>query len=319
MVGLRLTLALLLCSSLFLAGCTSKAATEETTLEGVDVAATATTGVVRGIVVDTAVRPLAGVHLALRVSAERTLHTNSTATGGFGFQGLEAGTYFIKASKQGYREVQVSAEVRAGDSNPPLVRVGMEINPSDRPFVESYVFKGFMDCSVTAVAIGAALCAIPNIFVDNATNDNTQVHYQPQRVPTWAQSEMVWDSTQSLGESLSLMYSWDCGETLLCDHQVRGGSPLLLTANRTVIDTIGIGNSTDVYIRVFNTYNDATAPPPGTCTPDVPGVSGPRCPRGVGATVEQDFTIYTHLFYGFAPPEGYRFSADGDPQVPAGP
>src|SRR4029077_17145888 len=115
--------------------------------------------------------------------------------------------------------------------------------PSSRPFVESYVFKGFIDCSVTAVAIGAAACAIPNIFVPNATNDNTQVHYQPQRPPTWAQSEMVWQSTQSLGDSLSLAYSWDCGGTLLCDHQVRGTSPLLLTANATAIHEIGMGNT----------------------------------------------------------------------------
>ncbi|MEA3203683.1 MAG: hypothetical protein QOI63_1362, partial [Thermoplasmata archaeon] len=260
--------------------------------------------------------------LALRVTPTKVMHTNTTATGGFGFQGLEAGTYFIKASKAGYKDIQVSAEVLAGDSNPPITRISMEVNPSTRPFVESYVFKGFIDCSVTTVVVGAAACAIPNIFVPNATNDNTQVHYQPQRVPSWAQSEMIWKSTQQLGESLSLAYSWDCGDQnggFLCDHQVRGTSPLLLAANATAIAKIGMGNSTDAYLRVFNTYNDATAPPPGTCTPALPDPVGTRCPRGVGATLEQEFTIYTHLFYGFAPPEGYRFSADGDPVPPAGP
>jgi hypothetical protein len=130
---------------------------------------------------------------------------------------------------------------------------------------------------------------------------------------------MVWKSTQQLGESLSLMYSWDCDQTLLCDHQVRGTSPLLLAANATAIAKIGMGNSTDTYIRVFNTYNDATAPPPGTCAPDLPQPAGRRCPRGLGATVEQDFTIYTHLFYGFEPPIGYRFSVDGEPTAPTGP
>jgi hypothetical protein len=319
MRALRPTLALLLCATA-LAGCASKATTDSTqqALQGVNVQATATTGVVRGLVVDTAVRPLAGVDLALRVTPAKVMHTNTTATGAFGFEGLESGTYFIKASKAGYKDIQVSAEVKAGESTPPITRISMEINPSSRPFVESYVFKGFIDCSVTAVAVGFAACSAPNIFVPNATNDNTQVHYQPQRVPTWAQSEMVWQSTQQLGESLSLSYSWSCGQTLLCDHGVRGTSPLLLTANATAIKQIGMGNTTDTYIRVFNTWNDATAPPPGTCTPPTPA-SGPACPRGVGATIEQEFTVYTHLFYGFTPPDGYRFSKDGDPTPPAGP
>ncbi|HUR64275.1 MAG TPA: carboxypeptidase-like regulatory domain-containing protein [Candidatus Thermoplasmatota archaeon] len=317
MNGLRVPLALALCVAA-LAGCASKASSDPTekALEGVTVAATATTGVVRGLVVDSAVRPLAGVELALRAGSSKVLHTNSTATGAFGFQGLEAGTYFIKATKAGYTDVQTSVEVVAGESNPPITRVSMAINPSARPFVETFVFKGFIDCSVTTVVVGAALCAIPNVVQPNTTNDNTQVHYQPQRVPDWAQSEMVWKSTQNLGESLSLMYSWDCGETLFCDHQVRGTSPLLLTANQTAIAQIGMGNSTDTYIRVFNTYNDATAPPPGTCAPEAPQPVGKRCPRGVGLTLEQEFTIYTHLFYGFQPPEGYRFSADGSPPAP---
>src|ERR1041385_3354718 len=108
MNGLRLTLAILL-SATALAGCATKAGsdpTDEKALEGLKVEATATTGVVRGIVVDTAVRPLAGVDLALRASPTKVLHTNSSATGAFGFQGLESGTYFIKASKPGYAEVQ---------------------------------------------------------------------------------------------------------------------------------------------------------------------------------------------------------------------
>jgi hypothetical protein len=314
MSPLRLLLAASLVS-LALAGCASKATSdsETTTVEGVDVNATSTTGVIRGIVVDTAVRPLQGVHLSLKVG-EKTMTTDSLTNGGFGFQGLAPGTYFIIASKPGYNEVRVSADVKANDNSPALTKVALEANPSTRPFVESYVFKGFMDCSTTAGAPGAgslgiALCSIPNGLtcgldpvpcVENVTSDNTQVHYQPQRVPTWVQSEMVWDSTQSLGSDLSLMYSWDCGDDnggFLCDHEVSGTSPLLLTADGAAIEKVGIGNSTDIYVRVFNT---AAASAGGA----------------LGATLEQEFTVYTHVFYGFAPSEGYRFSKDGEPLAP---
>ena len=240
--------------------------------------------------------------------------TDSLANGGFGFQGLAPGTYFISASKPGFNDVRVGADVKANDNSPAITKVAMEANPSTRPFVESYIFKGFMDCSTTAGAPGvghlsAALCAFPNgasCGLDpvpcspNVTADNTQVHYQPQRVPTWVQSEMVWQSTQALGSDLGLMYSWSCDSNggFLCDHGVDGPSPLLLTANGKDIQKIGIGNSTDIYIRVFNTAASSSM-------------------STVGATVEQDFIVYTHVFYGFAPPEGYRFSRDGDPAIPS--
>ena len=54
-------------------------------------------------------------------------------------------------SSPAYNDVRVSAEVKANDNSPALTKVAMEPNPSSRPFVESYVFKGFMDCSATAV------------------------------------------------------------------------------------------------------------------------------------------------------------------------
>ncbi|MEA3203684.1 MAG: Carboxypeptidase regulatory-like domain [Thermoplasmata archaeon] len=315
MSTLRLALLAFTLCGVTLAGCASKATpdSQTTTVPGVDVNATPTTGVIRGIVVDTAVRPLAGVHLSLK-AGDKTMATDSLANGGFGFQNLAPGTYFITAQKAGFNEVRVSADVKANDNAPAITKVAMEANPSTKPFVESYVFKGFMDCSTTAGApgvgsLGVALCSIPNgasCGLDpvpcspNVTTDNTQVHYQVQRVPTWVQSELVWQSTQALGSDLSVMYSWTCDTNggFLCDHSVDGPSPLLLTAGAKDIQKIGIGNSTDIYVRVFNTATSASM---GT----------------VGATVEQDFLVYTHVFYGFVPPEGYRFSKDGEPTMPS--
>jgi hypothetical protein len=331
MSALRLTLAVLLLTGMALAGCSTKPSsgpggTDSSSLQGVHVSATSTTGIIRGVVVDTAVRPVAGVQLSVK-AGDKTLTTNSTAAGGFGFQGLDPGTYFVKAHKAGYNDAQASAEVKANDDNPSLVRIGLEPNPSTRAYVDALVFKGFIECSTTTVAVSFAACSAPNGATcgldpvpcsGNVTNDNFLVHYQPQRVPTWVQSEMIWTSTQSLGDELNMQYSWDCGNDnagFLCDHGARGTSPLMINANETWIKKIGIGNSTDVYIRVFNTWNDATMPP-GTCAPELPA-AGTRCLRGIGATTEQDFTIYTHIFYGFAPPDGWRFSKDGDPKVPA--
>jgi hypothetical protein len=61
---------------------------------------------------------------------------------------------------------------------------------------------------------------------------------------------------------------------------------------------------------VFSGYVNETAPP--QCLPSPLG-----CPWGVGATYEQRFELFTHVFYGFEPPVGWRFSADGVPVPPA--
>jgi len=37
---------------------------------------------------------------------------------------------------------------------------------------------------------------------------------------------------------------------------------------------------------------------------------------GCGLTVQQRADAYMHHFYNFVPPEGWRFTVDGDPEVP---
>src|ERR1041385_1220277 len=106
----RLVGALLLASVAF-AGCAGGArAPSGDPLQDLHVAATATTGVIRGIVVDLAIHPVAGVALSLNVG-DRTLRTNSSATGAFGFQGLPAGTYFIEAHRRGYATSRTGVDV----------------------------------------------------------------------------------------------------------------------------------------------------------------------------------------------------------------
>lgn len=307
---------------LLLAGCTGggkKDPADDADFSKLGLAPTDTTGIIRGVVVDDAVRPLAGVAVTARGEGPEA-STTTTAEGTFGFDGLAPGTYFLKASKPGFRDTQQSADVVAGLAEPPIVKVLLAADPANRPYFEAYTFEGFMECGVTGVVVGVALCLAPNLVTgQNVTNEHTQVTYQLSRRPTWVQTEMVWESTQQTGNELALMYSWtgDCG--LLCDHQVNGTSPLLLQANQTVIDAIGLGNGTDLYIRVFNDDLEETDSHVRQCTPIPDPVLGATwCTgAGVGATVEQKFDHYTHIFYGYQPPPDWRFTAD--PQVPQPP
>src|SRR5687767_10257567 len=58
--------------------------------------ATATTGVIRGIVVDEAIRPVAGAEVGTTLpDGAGARNTTSADDGAFGFDGLPPGTYFL--------------------------------------------------------------------------------------------------------------------------------------------------------------------------------------------------------------------------------
>ena len=287
----------LLLAGLLLAGCSGNDAKDtssatEPTFDELGLTATSSTGVIRGVVVDDAIRPVADAKVTL-AGGETPGEARTTDQGTFGFDGLAPGSYFLKVTKAGFVDAQQGADVVAGVAEPDIVKVLLQADASSVPYVEAYTFHGFTECST--VVFG--LCGFINDELGNVTQDNTQVRYPLSKVPSWVQSEMVWSSTQSLGGEFSLMYSWidgSCDAAIgYCDHSVDGASPLLLAANPDDIERIGLGaDQPELYIRTF------TAPVEGTVV--------------AGATIEQQFDIYTHIFYGYQPAEGWRFSS-GEP------
>jgi hypothetical protein len=291
---------------------------EEAALDDLELEATETTGVIRGLVVDEAIRPVANVTVTLLADPPRA--TKSNGNGAFGFDELEPGSYFLRAEKPGFGSVQQSADVVAGLADPPIVKVLLSADLSTTPFFDAYAFDGFIQCSFTLVAVSFAACSAPPIFtglacdltglcLGNVTTDNFAVRYSLAKPPTWLQSEMLWESTQALGGEMALMYSWDCGDEnggFLCDHGAEGVSPILLTANQTEIAEINegnLGNGTDeqLFVRVFNRGLRETDLGPG---------------GGLGATIEQRFSIYSHFFYGYEPTPDWRFSVSSEVPKP---
>lgn len=300
---------------ILLSGCSDAGgAVEDADFSELELTATETSGIIRGVVVDEAVRPVAGATVDARGPDGATATTTTNAEGLFGFE-VVPGTWFLTVGRQGYQPAQSSVDVVAGVAEPPITKILLNIDASQLPYVESYVFDGYLECGVTTPPVGVALC----LAAGETLNDETQVRYAFSGNATWAQTEMVWESTQQLGNELALMYSWsaDCG--LLCDHEVDGTSPLLLQANQTVMATIQ-DNSDELYIRVFNSDLDETdAGLDSVCTPvEDPVLGNTWClANGVGFTLEQSFSHYTHVFYGYAPPAEWRFTS-GEP-VPAPP
>jgi hypothetical protein len=317
MRGFPAVAALVLASAL-LAGCSGgekKAdGPDDADFQDLDLQASETTGVLRGVVVDAAIRPIANAEVAL--SGPATAQTVTNGEGLFGFSALAPGTYFVRVAKPGYNETQASAEVVAGVADPPIVKVLLAADPGRLPYVSTYIFEGFIECSESLVAAGHATCSQAGL-----PNDKFIVDYPLDRPPQWVQSEAVWESTQAASPGLDVVYSYQ-GDTVLLTNYVeaRGASPLVLQANATVAASAGtgLGNGTDLLIRVFNEPIEGTRPSDpvgGDGCVDRPALGG--CATGVGVTIEQSFNIVTNVFYGFAPDPAWRYTVDGPHPAPA--
>ena len=290
--------------------------------------ATATTGVLRGVVVDSAVRPIAGVQILAAGPDGATQTGETNADGAFGIDGLAPGDWFVTANKSGYVQTQQSAAVVAGLADPPVLKIVLEADPSTIPFVTTFTFDGFIECSVRAFVIGYALCS-------GQPNDDFSEEYVPTAVPDWWQSEMVWETTQAFGSDLSLDISCLSGDPCP-DGQVliarqEGPSPLTAAFNKTTAETFLIGKGQPVTVRVFAFgRSDTDVVDDNSTNQQLNSTSGgavecvewpalfDSCMRfgGLGIIAQQRFTVYSHEFHFYTPPEGWRFVNDGPAPPP---
>lgn len=279
---MRQALVALTLLSALLAGCSGDpSSTEQEPAAFEEVEVTDTTGAIRGVVVNEAIVPIAAVLVTLNTGVEAT----TDEQGAFVFNGLEPGTYFLSAAKAGYGSAQTSADVKAGDKSPPVTKITLVAQASEAPFTSVQVWEGFVQCAfMVAGSAGAQACG---------ELDGRFIHYfsMDAGIPDYAQAEMVWQSTQALGNDLDLEF-YDGGTWY---HKFTGGvSPLMLNATGEEIEDWWTANATELPMRVF------------------PGSSAPA-----SVTTNQQFTVYMTMFYNFVPRQGWSFLVDGPCDEPS--
>lgn len=287
---------------------------------GTEVVATST-GVLRGVVVDEAIRPLAGANLSLTLPDGTARNATTADDGLWSFPDLPAGAYVVSTVLAGYVEQLTPANVTAGVTDPPAVRIVLVVDQRIVAAIDAYVFDGFLQCSFTAVAARQACdadvalqpaCGLAGNCPDNLTEDAFMaVHSLARPGVSYIQSELNWEASSDLGSSLgAIPGALDPATGAVQDYVgVEGSAPLVVPLPGDVANALAIGNGRDYAVRVFGGYVDGTAPP---CLPSPAG-----CQWGVGAALQQRFTVVTHVFYGFVPPEGWLFSRDGLPPLPS--
>lgn len=287
-VGLRpLTLSLLL-SAAALAGCSGDTSGNDPTLrdaeeaaQDLNVQATSNTGVIRGIVVDESIKPIAGV--AVRVlPADRETATNEE--GAFGFDNLEPGTYFLTTTKDGYSTIQQSVDVIAGQSDPPIVRVQVQTIPKATPFIEAFQVRLYFS--------GAVSTPVLLVRAGDLVGDEGTFFFELDITPngTLAQAEFQWEPTTALGSNLFIGGGTYIGDDDLDVNSASGPSVLVLRANATED-----GDTADKV--AYNMWSGDFEDPPA-------------------AYVQQSVDAFVHVFHNFLPREGWTFTADGEHPLP---
>jgi hypothetical protein len=273
-------LAALLAASL-LAGCAEGGGDGlDAAAAGLDVEATATTGVIRGVVVDEAVRPIAGAKVVLADGTE----TTSNDKGAFGFDGLQPGLHFMTASALDHATVQQSVDVVAGDSDPAPVRVLLQSIPRATPFIEAFssrlYFAGAVSTPVVLVRLGD--------MVGDEGNYAIEVPIEPNG--TVAQAEFVWEPSSPLGEAIWFGGGTYAGDEDVDEVEAAGPSPVVLLASATK------GGDTADKV-VYHMWSDGGGQP-------------------LSAHAQQSVDAFVHVFHNFLPNDGWLFTRDGAHPLP---
>ncbi|HUR61553.1 MAG TPA: carboxypeptidase-like regulatory domain-containing protein [Candidatus Thermoplasmatota archaeon] len=287
-----------------LSGCAGKPdPAKDPPIGDLQVKATETTGVIRGLVVDDAIRPLANA--TVKVSpGNQTTTTNGN--GAFGFEGLAPGTYFLNAAKKGYTSVQQSALVVADVDEPPLVRIMVSQLASSKPYHDVIKFNGNQAFAVTAFLPHTGVLNdhprfVSSVFLFNGTFVSS-FEYSPS--PTWEQNLIVWEPKTALAAGLQVdqcVYLKDSDKCLF-SNSTWGPSPIIMDSDAK-LQQVFAGNSSGL-VEDLTVWSS--------------GATGMNPDADLGIAADQDFHIFTVHTYNYRPPAGYRFDKDGEPVDPIG-
>lgn len=262
-----------------------------------------------GVVVDEALRPIAGANVTTAGGL-----TNTTGLDGlFRFDGLEAGVYVVVASKAGFADAQAQT-VLADTQDAALVKLILIADASSLAFVEAYAIDGFVECGVYFIVGYFAACSGPNtvstiacpatggaVCAGNVTGDRSLILLPLDRAPDWLQFEAAWDATTEASRVM-MVQTGSTNRTAVATgdleiiNETVGPSPNLNIIAGQDLEESGLGKDVDslIYMRLH------TAPNPGA--------------GGAGLAVQQPFKLLIHVFFGYTPTPGWRFSED--PTVP---
>ncbi|MCA1818871.1 MAG: carboxypeptidase-like regulatory domain-containing protein [Halobacteriales archaeon] len=145
----------LLFAAPLLAGCTDSGGPADKVREDSQVPVghvSATTGAVRGVVVDPAIVPVSGALVTL--SFDGGSLTKSTENDGqFVFSDVLPGTLFLSVSHMFFENYTTTVEVAANVADPPVVHVQLTPLYASKPYTAQFSWEGFFECSQAGMGL----------------------------------------------------------------------------------------------------------------------------------------------------------------------
>lgn len=277
--------------SVLLAGCAAEAPDDAAPLEEEGaplLEATASTGVIRCVVVDEAIIPLQDVLVI--VDTGRIVRTGEE--GRCGFDGLEPGPHTVRATKLGYAATEVVVHVESGEVKPEMTRIVMPVDAEKTPRVVPFKHKGHIVCSTSITAA----CGMDAVRAQTGDSATSIINVDPGAL--WISTEAVW--TPSNAQAATLIFEAGSGEpgphNTCCSEA--GTSPQQITLPGWTAKEAGIGEEA-MFTRMFAHQ---------TCVVDICALPG--------VVFQQDFEVFTHAFYNWLPDADWQFSVDGEPVPP---
>ncbi|MEA3137822.1 MAG: Carboxypeptidase regulatory-like domain [Thermoplasmata archaeon] len=304
-----------------------------------DLALEGSAGVLAGLVVDDAIRPVAGA--AINVTGQgASLNTTSDDRGQFRLEGLAPGAYLVRASKEFYSGHEQAVIVETGVDEPELVRFQLVFEASSVPFATVYKYEGFHECGLNFIRVcsniniatwivicgstGGAVC------VGNVTGDRSLFFQRIDGTPSFIQAELFWEATLDSGRALSLVIGGGNESELNSGfasgyNYTEGESPLMLRITNHEGEASWCYQNVDD-CEVPETLNYTRIGSERTLLGQVDagptqevGGCGTISPCQLGASVQQKFTMITTVFYGYEPPDDWRFTETGEAPPPPPP
>jgi len=296
-------------------------------------------GVLAGIVVDDAIRPIA--EAAVNVTGPGGAFNATTDAGGtFRIGDLEPGAYLVRVTKEYYSPHEQAVVVQTGVDDPELVRFQLVFEASSVPFATVYKYEGFHECGLNFIRVCSnvniatwiVVCGSTNgaVCLGNVTGDRSLFFVVIDGIPSFLQAELVWEPTLDAGRALSFVIGGGNESELNSGfasgyNYTSGESPLMLRITNHEgenswcyqnVDDCEVPETLN-YTRI-GTERALLGQVDAGDTQEVGGC-GVISPCSVGASVQQSFTMYTTVFYGYEPPDEWRFTTDGQPPPPPPP
>lgn len=263
------------------------------------------TGAVRGLVVDEAIRPVAGANVTL--SGGGLDRTALTDEGGFyQFDDVAPGVHVLLVQGPRHAAIQGTVDVRAGEVSTSRTMVPTLV--TQEPYHETLKFDGYIQCGYSVSGFLSSICVNDYThFVGPYTCPDCE-HLVDSRSHDFAVGagwktmvyEMTWEpSAQGTSPEMRLIVShfprpashWYCSSS--------GPDPLAMRM--------------DVGIACEDQQDEPVLVPPEGL-PNMHMFAATNAPDGqpVSATLSQPFSVFMNFFYHAPAPQGWSF-VHGDP------